>query len=134
MADAVATKVTYNEGRRYAAHFTNESDSTGESAVAKIDISALTDSTGATCTSFTVDRIEYSVWGFNYVLVYWDHTSDVKIAVLSGQGVEDWTAEGGNQDTGSGGTGDVTFTTDGGADGSGYESATSRGGAAGPGQ
>ncbi len=123
MADAVADDTIYSGSRRLVRRFTNESDGTGESAVTKINISAFT--TGddvTTATSSTIDLIEYSVSGFNYVNVYWDHDTDDHIATLTGQGSIDLFAYGGMTDPGStGGTGDILFTTDGGADGSAYD-------------
>lgn len=122
MADTVNTQVVNNGVRRYVAHFTNESDGTGESAIAKINISALLDANGVTATYSTIDLIEYSVTGFNYVAVEWDHTTNDEIAILRGQGVIDWYAFGGKTDPqSSGATGDIVFTTDGGADGSMYD-------------
>jgi hypothetical protein len=122
LADTVNTHEIFSGHRRYVANFTNESDGTGESAVAKIDISTLTDAEGNVATYSAIDRIEYSVWGFNYVTVEWNHTTPDEIAVLNGQGVKDFSLEGGMADPQtSGGTGDIQFTTDGGADGSGYD-------------
>ena len=122
MADTVNTSVLLNGNRRYISRFTNESDGTGESAVVKVDISTLTDANGVTATKTAVDLIEYSVTGFNYVVVEWNHTTNDEIAVLKGQGVIDLVAVGGVVDPGSsGGDGDIIFTTDGGANGSMYD-------------
>lgn len=121
MADNV-TSTTVNDGRYLVVHLTNESDGTGESAVAKVDISTFTDPHGNTGTYSAIDRIDYSVWGFNYVTLSWDATTDDEIAVLKGNGVIDFTPEGGKVDPKSSGTtGDIKLTTDGGADGSGYD-------------
>lgn len=122
MTDAVTVELIGDLTRYKIYHLTNQSDGTGESAVAKVDISTLTNPRGATATYSTVDRIEYSVWGFNYVTLEWDHTANDEIAVLFGQSVIDWTRIGGKVDPRStGGTGDIVLTTDGGADGSGYD-------------
>jgi hypothetical protein len=122
MADTVDTKVIRNATGHYVARFTNESDGTGESGVTKIDISTLTTATGAVPTYSKIERIEYSVWGFNYVTLRWDHTTDDEIAVLKGNGIIDTSMDGGMVDPKSaGGTGDILLTTDGGADGSGYD-------------
>lgn len=121
MTDVVATKLVGDFKRYNIYHFTNESDGTGESGVTKLDISGITDPNGATCTYTAIDRIEFSVWGFNYVVLKWDHSTDDMIAVLFGQGVMDFSDIGGKVDPrSSGGTGDILLTTDGGADGSGY--------------
>ena len=124
MADTVNTSVVFSGKRRYAVHLTNESDGTGEAAVQKVDISGLVygDRAGTAATYSVIDLIEYSVTGFNYVVLEWDHTTNDEIAVLAGQGVIDWAAYGGKTDPQSaGGTGDIVLTTDGGADGSGYD-------------
>lgn len=122
MADTVSSIKAFENNRgEYVYRFTNRSDGTGESAVAKIDVSALTNSAGSAGTKAVIDRIEYSVNGFDYVLLYWDHASDITIGVLSGDGVMDFSWFGGFNDPGSGGTGDVTLTTTGGASGSSYD-------------
>lgn len=122
MVDTVNTQVVFDGQRRYVVHLTNESDGTGESAVTKVDISTLTNGAGDTATYSTVDLIEYSVWGFNYVALEWNATTNDEIAVLFGQSVNDWVAHGGKTDPqSSGSTGDIVLTTDGGADGSGYD-------------
>ena len=121
MVDVVNTNVIH-DGRYYVAQFTNESDGTGEAAVQKVDISTLTDAHGNTATYSAIDRIQYAVSGFNYVTLYWDATTDDEIAVLKGNGVHDWSAEGGNVDPRTTGTtGDIMLTTDGAADGSSYD-------------
>ncbi len=122
MPDTVNIQVVYNGIRWQIIHLTNESDGTGESDVTKFNVSDFTDGSGLTATRSTIDLIEYSVVGFNYVVLRWDHTTDDEIAVLSGQGTIDWYAFGGKTDPGtSGGTGDILLTTDGGADGSMYD-------------
>ncbi len=124
MADTVSTVTAWDGKARgdYITRFTNQSDGTGESAVAKIDVSALLNPAGETATKVQIERIEYAVNGFNYVHIYWDHTSDVTVAVLPlGSGVMDFTSFGGFNDPGAGGTGDVTFTTDGAIDGASYD-------------
>lgn len=123
MADTVSSVRAYggNASNESIFRYTNRSDGTGESAVAKIDVSGITLSDGSTATKIKINRIEYNVNGFDYVHVYWDHTADVTIAVLAGQGMRDFSYFGGFSDSGSGGTGDVMFTTAGGASGSSYD-------------
>lgn len=122
MADTVDSKILFSGKRYHVVHRVNQSDGTGESAQTVVDISTINDPAGRTSTYSVIDRIEYSVWGFNYVTLYWDHTTDDEIAVLSGDGVKDWTDVGGNIDPRTtGGTGDILITTDGGADGAGYD-------------
>lgn len=123
MADSVDSKVLRSGQRHYVVHLTNVSDGTGESAVAKVDISTLTDAAGRTATYSTVDFIEYGIQGFASVRLHWDHDTDDEIAVLAaGAGVIDWRAVGGSTDPKTtGGTGDIVLTTNGGASGSTYD-------------
>lgn len=121
MADIVDTKVVRN-GRLYVVRLQNQSDSTGESAVTKVDVSTLATIAGLPVSYVTIDRIEYSVWGINYVALYWDADTDDEIATLSGSGVIDVSMEGGMTDPQSTGfTGDIKLTTDGATDGGGYD-------------
>jgi hypothetical protein len=112
MADAVDTQVVFSGARRRAIRLTNISDGTGESAVVKVDISALTGPDGTVPTKTVVEWIEYDIQGFTSVRLDWDATTDDEIAVLSGQGILDWTAYGGLTDPQStGATGDIVLTT-----------------------
>lgn len=122
MADTVSSVEFWRNNRgEYGYRFQNRSDGTGESAVVKIDASALTNADGASGTGVQIDRVEWSVSGFDYVHAYWDRDTDVDIATLSGSGVSDYSFVGGFNDIGTGGTGDVVFTTSGGAAGSSYD-------------
>lgn len=122
MVDTVNTQAVFDGGYRQAVHITNESDGTGETAVAKVDISTKTNGNGDTASYSTVDFIEYSVNGFNYVALEWDHTTNDEIAVLKGSGIIDFSSIGGATDPQSvGGTGDIVLTTDGGFDGASYD-------------
>lgn len=122
MADTVDVKQISSGPRRYATRLTNQCDGTGEAGVIKIDISTFTDSNGKVCTYTAIDRIEYAVAGFNYVVLAWDHTTDDEIAVLSGNGVIDASMDGSLIDPKTvGGTGDILLTTDGAADGCSYD-------------
>ena len=121
MADTVDSKVLFSGTRRYVINLTNESDGSGEAAVAKVDISGLTGPNGGTATYSSIDRIDYSVGGFNYVTLEWNADTPDEIAVLFGEGSIDWTSVGGNTDPSTtGGSGDVQLTTDGAADGDSY--------------
>ena len=121
MVDTVNTTTVFNGQYRQVEHFTNESDGTGESAVAKVDISAKTNGNGTAATYSTVDMIEYQV-SDGYVVMEWNATTPDEIAVLRGNGVIDWRDVGGKVDPQtSGGTGDIQFTTDGFLDGASYD-------------
>lgn len=123
MADTVDVKVLRNRFGRYVVHLTNISDSTGESGVVKVDVSALTNGAGAVATYTNIQRIEYNVQGFTSVRLHWDAATDDEIAVLpTGSGVMDWTPEGGNVDPISGTpVGDIKLTTAGAAAGNTYD-------------
>ena len=115
MADAVATQTIEDGGSTAIFRFTNVSDGSGESAVTKIDVSALTADpmTGATCTSVVIQKIYYSCIGMG-VKIFFDATTDV----LAWQLNADWTDTldfsdftGIPNNSGSGKTGDIAFTT-----------------------
>ena len=111
MTDAVDTLVVFASPRRRVYRFTNISDGTGESGVVKIDKSAITGPDGTEPSKIVVEKIEYDISGMT-VRLYWDHTTDDEIAVISGAGYMDWTSVGGLVDPGSAGdTGDVLLTT-----------------------
>lgn len=122
MGDTVNTNVIFSGNKRYVAKFTNISDGTGESAVAKVDKSELIGLTGAAPDSLVIEEAEWNVQGFSYVLIAWAHDTDDEAMVLSGSGYKDYRASGGIKDPEStGGTGDIVFTTAGGASGSSYD-------------
>jgi hypothetical protein len=127
MVDAVTSEYVYSGKRRKVLHLTNISDSTGESAVVKADISGLTFDSGSGAmvapTYTTVDMIDYNIQGFTSVRLLWDHTTDDEIATLpAGSGCIDWNAYGGKKDPRSdGGTGDIILTTAGAVSGATYD-------------
>lgn len=114
MADAVATKVMVDGPSRYAALFTNISDGTGESAVTKIDVSALAaDGNGRPCTSIDIIKIHYATFGMS-VRILWDaDTDDVAWLVPADMDGEHCFQDfaGLQNPKSTGWTGDVKFTT-----------------------
>tara|TARA_A100000172_G_C3036446_1_gene108684 strand:- start:1104 stop:1508 length:405 start_codon:yes stop_codon:yes gene_type:complete len=115
MADAVTTQTIQDGATTAIFRFTNVSDGTGEAAVAKIDVSALSKDpmTGASCTGVTIQKIYYSTIGMG-VKIFFDAGTDV----LAWQLNADWSDTLDFSDfTGipdskpSGTTGDVLFTT-----------------------
>jgi hypothetical protein len=117
MADTVYSIVLRSGPRNYVVRLTNVSDATGEAAVTKVDISTLVNAHGQEVTRTIVKKIQWSIQGFTSVRLFWDHTTDDEIAVLSsGVGMMDWTQYGGLHDPAStGGTGDILLTTAGAA-------------------
>ena len=124
MADAVATQTIQDGGQTAIFRFTNVSDGTGESAVTKIDVSALTTNpvTKMSCDSVSIEKIWFSNIGMG-VKIYFDATTDVLVIQLPA----DWTDEldfsefsGIPDNAGSGTTGDIQFTTVGHSSGDSY--------------
>ena len=87
MADAVTSQTIEDGGKNLVMKFTNISDGTGESAVAKIDVSALQSSpiTGQACDRVSLQRIWFSNVGMGFKL-YWNATTNVFIC----QAPKDW--------------------------------------------
>tara|TARA_R110001583_G_scaffold83120_1_gene219813 strand:+ start:134 stop:535 length:402 start_codon:yes stop_codon:yes gene_type:complete len=114
MADAV-TSQTIQDGEKTAIlKFTNVSDGTGESAVKKVDVSALTkNSAGQTCTSVSVARIYWATVGMSVKLEF-DASTNVLLlglpADITGDEFYDLFS-GIPNNAGSGVTGDIDFTT-----------------------
>lgn len=116
MADAVSSQTLVDNSRNVVMKFTNTSDGTGESAVTKVDVSALN---GAP-SKVTIDRIHYSVSGM-VVRLLWDATADVTIVDLQGDGCLDASSFGGlYNNAGAGVTGDIKLTTTGAGSGDSY--------------
>ncbi len=125
MPDTVDSAVILDnlgQSERYVIHLTNESDGTGEGGVIKVNISDFVLASGSAPSTTTVNSLHYSVGGFNYVVIEWQHTTNDEIAVLSGNGLLDFKGFGGKDDPGStGGAGDIVLTTDGNIDGAHYD-------------
>jgi len=116
MADAVATQTILDGSRKTTMKFTNISDGTGESAVRKVDVSALSPA----ATDVKISRVIYDCAGMDVQLL-WDATANVHAYTLSGDGVIDFKPMGGLiNNAGTGKTGDILFTTTGHASGDSY--------------
>jgi len=121
MADAV-TSQTLQDGDKVAVmKFTNISDGSGESAVKKVDVSALQaqSGSGASCTGVTIDCIWYECNGMSVDLL-WDASTDVIAWTLSGYGYFDFRSAGPLVNNASSPTGDIMFTTTGAGSGDRY--------------
>jgi hypothetical protein len=121
MADAVTTRVLFAGEKKYVVQYTNLSDGNGEAAVNKLDISTLTNKAGDAVTAIKLNKIWGNVSGM-VVQVLTDHTADVLMHTLN-DGIchLDFTSFGGKKDTGTGGPGDVLFTTSGAGAGDSYD-------------
>lgn len=109
MADAVASQTLVDGLRNVVMKFTNVSDGTGESAVLKVDVSALSGSPA----TVKIKKVHFSTSGMA-VRVLWDATTDVDAVLLAADqtGCLDFTCFGGlTNNAGSGVTGDIRFTT-----------------------
>ena len=115
MADAVATQTIQDGAKTAIFRFTNVSDGSGEAAVKKIDVSALSADpmTNASCTGVTIQKIYYSTIGMG-VKIFFVADTDVFAWQLNA----DWSDTldfsdftGIPNNSGSGKTGDIMFTT-----------------------
>ena len=123
MADTV-TSQTIQDGDKIAVmKFTNASDGTGESAVKKVDVSALNaNSLGQSCTSVTISRIYWACVGMR-VNIEFDASTNVLAMPLPADSTGDEYYDlftGIPNNAGSGVTGDIDFTTVGHSNGDAY--------------
>lgn len=107
MADATSSQTLVDSEKNTVMKFTNTSDGTGESAVLKVDVSALK---GAP-TRVKIKKIYYCVAGMVARLI-WDATTDVTAIDLQGSDYLDFSDFGGlSNNAGAGITGDILLTT-----------------------
>jgi|TARA_R100001129_G_C5267743_1_gene233176 hypothetical protein len=123
MADTVTTQTIIDGERNCIMKFTNVSDGTGESAVAKVDVSALSsNSDGKACSEVRIVRVSHAIVGMS-VQLFFDATTNVLLMELaeSSNGHMEFKEFGGiPNNAGSGKTGDVLFTTKGHSSGDTY--------------
>ena len=114
MADAVTSQTIQDGERKAVLKFTNASDGTGESAVKKVDVSALSsNSAGLSCNRVTINKIWWQCTGMS-VKIEFDATSNVLAIGLSedSNGYHDYSDFSGiPNNAGSGITGELDFTT-----------------------
>ena len=114
MADAVTSQTLFDGDKHVVMKYTNISDGTGESAVKKVDVSALeSDIYGNTCSSVAIEKIWWQCIGMKVRMLF-DATSDKFIIELgeNQSGYHDYSEFGGiKNNAGSGKTGDIDFTT-----------------------
>ncbi len=113
MADAVTSQVVFDGTRTAVMKFTNISDGTGETAVLKVDVSALSGFQGQTCTGVNIVTLDAMTVGMG-VDILWDATTDVICYTIGAdQFVSfEFSRFGGiTNNAGSGKTGDIMFTT-----------------------
>jgi hypothetical protein len=114
MADAVTSQTIQDGERNCIMKFTNVSDGTGESAVAKVDVSALeSNPSGIACSEVRIVRVSHAIVGMS-VQMFFNATSNVLLMELaeSSNGHMNFGDFGGiPNNAGSGKNGDVLFTT-----------------------
>ncbi len=116
MADAVIVKTLRNGPTDAAFLLGNASDGTGESAIQKVDISALV----MAATKVTITKLIWACDGMQIKILF-DHSTDDLVAILAGRGEISDVRECPIQDPGSAGdTGDILVTTAGQSAGDGY--------------
>tara|TARA_R100001377_G_C3110854_1_gene82523 strand:- start:99 stop:503 length:405 start_codon:yes stop_codon:yes gene_type:complete len=115
MADAVATQTIIDGPRKAIFRFTNVSDGSGESAVTKIDVSALRKDpvSGSACSRVTIEKIAYANIGMTVKILF-----EASTDLLAWQLNADWSDQldfsefsGIPNNAGGGITGDIAFTT-----------------------
>jgi hypothetical protein len=115
MADAVTTTTVIDGARTAVIYCTNTSDSTGEAAVTKVDVSALSSrQDGTACTGVRLEKVSFSTVGMSVKLL-WDASTDVIAVELPADYSDtlDYSDVSGlpNVAAASGKTGDIQLTT-----------------------
>ena len=123
MADTVTTQTIIDGERNCVMKFTNVSDGTGESAVAKVDVSALAaNSAGTACSEVRLVRVSHAIVGMS-VQLFFNASTNVLIMELaeSSNGHMEFGDFGGiPNNEGSFKNGDILFTTKGHSSGDTY--------------
>jgi hypothetical protein len=116
MADTVTTQTIQDGERNCIMKFTNVSDGTGESAVVKVDVSALqSNPSGIACSEVRLVRVSHAIVGMS-VQMFFNASTNVFLMELaeSSNGHMDFQDFGGiPNNAGSGKDGDILFTTKG---------------------
>lgn len=114
MADTVTTQTIKDGERNCIMKFTNVSDGTGESAVVKVDVSALqSNPSGIACSEVRLVRVSHAIVGMS-VQMFFNASTNVLLMELaeSSNGHMDFQDFGGiPNNAGSGKDGDILFTT-----------------------
>ena len=123
MADAVTTQTIIDGERNCVMIFTNVSDGSGESAVAKVDVSALAaNANGTACSEVRIMRVSHAIVGMSVQLFFNASTNVLAMELAeSSNGHMDFKDFGGiPNNAGSGKNGDILFTTKGHSSGDTY--------------
>jgi hypothetical protein len=122
MADTVNVQEMFDGKRRYVVRLYNVSDGTGETNVLKVDKSTLVNLAGVEPSKLALGSVQWSIQGFTYVAMAWDHTVDSPLIVLAaGNGAQDYMCGAMLQDPlVADGTGDILLSTGGAIAGASY--------------
>ena len=123
MADAVTSQTLFEGDKHVVMKFTIICDGSGESAVKKVDVSALANnSAGKECTEVHIQRIYWATVGMSVKLEFDASTNVLAIGLpadsTGDEYYDNFTAIPNN--AGSGKTGDIDFTTVGHSSGDSY--------------
>lgn len=113
MADTVATQILFQGDKVLVMKFTNASDGTGESAVKKVDVTTLATYQGKACTAVQIDKIYGLTHGME-VRLLWEATANGTILTVPQNVMQtmDFDQFGGlDNNTTTGKTGNILFTT-----------------------
>lgn len=117
MAITADTLTLFGGKRRRAYRFTAIQDGVAadETAVIKVDKSTLTGLNGIEPGRLVIEKVRWTMQGFNSIRILFDHTTDDEAVVLNGtHGELDYGDVGIVDPNSAGGTGDILFTTQGG--------------------
>ena len=113
MADTVATQILFQGGKQLIMKFTNASDGTGETTVKKVDVTTLATYQGNACVAVQIDRIYALTHGME-VRLLWEATANGTIMTVPQNIMQtmDFNDFGGlDNNTTTGKTGNILFTT-----------------------
>lgn len=115
-----AVKTVVSGSRNLHINVTGTFNVADETDTLIVDKSTLTNSEGIEPDKLRIDRIQYSIQGYGYVLLEWDTAADEVVDYYSGDGCFDYMRSGGLSPAATDGTGDIVLTTGGGAAGGSY--------------
>jgi len=113
MADTVATQILFQGDKVLVMKFTDASDGTGETAVKKVDVTTLATYQGKACTAVQIDKVYALTHGME-VRLLWEATANGTIMTIPQNVMQtmDFDQFGGlDNNTTTGKTGNILFTT-----------------------
>jgi hypothetical protein len=113
MADTVATQILFQGDKVLVMKFTDASDGTGETTVKKVDVATLTSYQGKACVGVQIDKVYALTHGME-VRLLWEATANGTIMTIPQNIMQtmDFNEFGGlDNNTTTGKTGNILFTT-----------------------